>query len=70
VSGFDAYRDPETRREMLTYVASSCGIDPATAERELRQLNHVGLAYVYRDMVEAQQRAQRAIADYDPLPLR
>jgi hypothetical protein len=67
VSDFNTYRDPETRRAMVGYVARSRFVDAVTAERELLTLNAVGLAYLHRDMLAEQDRTAQAIADYDPL---
>lgn len=64
ISGFDAYRDPEARKLMVEFVMSSRVIDAGKAVAELRGLDHVGLAYVYRDAVAALSRASRG--EYDP----
>lgn len=64
ISGFDAYRDPEARKLMVEFVMSSRVIDAGKAVAELRGLDHVGLAYVYRDAAGALSRASRG--EYDP----
>ncbi len=62
---YDVYRTPEARKLMLDYVMASRGIDASYAVAELRALNHVGLAYVYRDaMLRYQIHVARV--DYDP----
>lgn len=67
MSDFANYRDGPTRTAMIAFVSSSRSISAQYAERELQSLNHVGLAYVYRDMVAAESASRVAIADYDPL---
>lgn len=64
LTGFDAYRDAPSRKLMIEYVMASRFIDATAAVSELRKLNHVGLAYLYRDAVAAQMRGTRV--DYDP----
>ena len=64
---FAGYRDAETRGAMVEYVARSRFVSAVVAEAELQTLNPVGLAYVYRDMIESAERSAQAIADYDPL---
>jgi hypothetical protein len=61
---FDAYRDQEARTLMVAFVASSRMIEAPHALAELRGLNHVGLAYVYRDAIAA--AAKSNAVDYDP----
>ena len=52
---------------MIEYVARTRIIEAPRAVAELRALNHVGLAYVYRDAVAAAWRSSSAAADdYDP----
>ena len=64
---FDAYRDKASRDLMIEYVARTRIIEAPRAVAELRALNHVGLAYVYRDAVAAAWRSSSAAADdYDP----
>lgn len=64
---FANYEDAETRAAMIDFVARTRSMDAQRAERELMTLNHVGLAYLRRDMLEAERRAAQALADYDPL---
>lgn len=61
---FDAYRDQEARKLMIDFVVTSRRLDPLVALAELRGLNHVGLAYVYRDATAA--AAKPNAVDYDP----
>ena len=64
---FDAYRDKASRDLMIEYVARTRIIEAPRAVAELRALNHVGLAYVYRDAIAASSGATaKAAADYDP----
>jgi hypothetical protein len=69
VSDFDNYRDPATRTAMLAYVAETRGMSAAGAERELKSLNFVGLAYLYQDVVAAENKSAVALVDYDPLAI-
>lgn len=64
LTGFDAYRDPDARKLMLEYVMTSRFVDASTAVVALRGLDHVGLAYLYRDAIAAVGRRNRV--DYDP----
>ncbi len=67
LAAFDAYRDDDARKLMIEYVMRSRIIDAPRAVNELRGLNHVGLAYVYRDALAASFGASaKAAADYDP----
>lgn len=61
---FDSYRDKDTRKDMLEYVMRARGIEAKQALAELASLNHVGLAYVYRDMLREGGNAH--MVDYDP----
>lgn len=61
---FDAYRDQEARDAMISFVMAQRTLDKPRAVSELRGLNHVGLAHVYRDALAAGGRANRV--DYDP----
>ena len=64
---FDAYRDEASRKLMIEFVARTRIIEAPRAVAELRGLNHVGLAYVYRDALAAAFGASaKAAADYDP----
>jgi hypothetical protein len=60
---FDEYRDQETREQMVHHVVRTRRIEHAEALKELRSLNHVGLAYLYRDMLGAS--GQGHLIDYD-----
>ena len=62
---YDAYRDDAARKLMVEFVCNSRMIEPARAVVELRALNHVGLAYVYRDAIAASSRSEAAV-EYDP----
>ena len=64
---FDAYRDADARKLMIEYVMASRFMDAATAIAQLGLLDHVGLAYVYRDALALVGKAQRADANYDPI---
>ncbi len=64
MSPFDAYRDPPARELMIDFVVASRGLQRPVAVAELRGLNHVGVAYVYRDALKATFAGQRV--DYDP----
>jgi hypothetical protein len=64
LTAFDAYRDKDARTLMIDFVMRQRALDPIAATAALRGLNHVGLAYVYRDALGAQHRA--SIPDYDP----
>ena len=71
LAAFDAYRDDDARKLMIEYVMRSRIIDAPRAVNELRGLNHVGLAYVYRDAVAAGWRSSGTVAnDYDPCAVR
>lgn len=61
---FDDYRDDQTRKDMIDFVSRSRALEPKRALAELRALNHVGLAHVYRDMLQAGGQAH--LIDYDP----
>lgn len=61
---FDAYRDPDSRKLMIEYVMASRIVDAPMAVNALRSLDHVGLAYLYRDAIAAAGRGNRV--DYDP----
>lgn len=63
---YDVYRDPDSRKLMLEYVMASRVIDANRAVAELRALNHVGLAHVYRDALASVARPR---VDYDPLAI-
>ena len=65
LTAFDAYRDDAARKLMIEFVCSSRTIDASRAVAELRQLNHVGLAYVYRDAIAAVSMPTQI--EYDPL---
>lgn len=69
MSEFAGYRDADTRKRLVAFVAGQRGMSAQNAERELMRLNHVGLAYVHQDMVGAEETAQVAISDYDPLAI-
>jgi hypothetical protein len=62
---FDAYRDPDARKLMIEYVMASRFVDANIAVDALRGLDHVGLAYLYRDALAAAFR-ERSPLDYDP----
>jgi hypothetical protein len=68
LSAFDAYRDDSARKLMIEFVTNSRRIDPRAAVAELRALNHVGLAYVYRDALAA--AAKSNAVEYDPCEVR
>lgn len=64
LTAFDAYRDQEARELMIAFVIGSRCIDKPRAVAELRALNHVGLAHVYRDSLARTGQGTRV--DYDP----
>jgi len=64
-TAFDAYRDDEARKLMIDFWIRQRVIDHARAVAELRSLNHVGLAYVYRDAI-ARSGQGGTLVDYDP----
>jgi len=61
---FDTYRDAQTREAMIDYVADTRSIEPQRALDDLRALDHIGLAWLYRDMLRA--TGQGHLVDYDP----
>jgi hypothetical protein len=69
MSPFDAYRDPEARKLMIDFVCHQRRIMPPRAVAALRELNHVGLAYIYRDAVRSTQYSANEY-DYDPCAVR
>ena len=65
---FDAYRDDEARKLMIEFVMQSRRLEAPRAVAELRALNHVGLAYVYRDALAAAFNSNAV--EYDPCEVR
>ena len=68
LTAFDAYRDDVARKLMIEFVARTRGLEAPRAVNELRALNHVGLAYVYRDALAAAFKSNAV--DYDPCEVR
>lgn len=64
---FDAYRDAPARKIMIEFVQSSRFMDERAAIAALRELNEIGLAYVYRDALTALYKPTQI--DYDPLQI-
>jgi hypothetical protein len=62
LTAFDTYRDAETRKMMVEHVMHSRFLDAHRAVAELRSLNHVGLAYLFKDAAATAQHT----AEYDP----
>lgn len=69
MSLFAGYRDPDTRKELIAFVAEQRAMTAQAAERALMELDHVGLAHVYRDMLAAQEKLSTALCDYDPFEI-
>ena len=68
LTAFDAYRDDAARKLMIEFVMRSRRIDAPRAVAELRGLNHVGLAYVFRDALAAAFNSNAV--EYDPCEVR
>jgi hypothetical protein len=66
VSPFDAYRDPQSRDLMITFVMRQRAVDKVRAVAALRELNHVGLAHVHQDAQRALLDLRTHCVDYDP----
>lgn len=68
IAAFDTYRDDKARELMIRFVQSSRFVDARQAVAALRELNHVGLAHVYRDACDAAGGRVHRV-DYDPCAL-
>ena len=61
---FDNYRDAAARKLMINYICNYRFVDERAALGLLRELNHIGLAHVYSDALEAQFKP--TLIEYDP----
>lgn len=68
IVGFDTYRDDESRKLMIEFVMARHAMDANRAVAQLRALNHVGLAYLYRDALA--RAGSGNLVDYDPCEVR
>lgn len=64
-TSFDGYRDDASRKLMISYVMRRHAVNHDAAVANLRSLDHVGLAYLYRDAV-GDSRGGATRVDYDP----
>lgn len=64
VCEFDRYRDVDTRLGMVEFVMGLRRLSSQKVVDDLRKLNAIGLAYLYRDML-ATTESVRVLADYD-----
>jgi hypothetical protein len=63
---FDGYRDDAARKLMIAYVMRRHAVNHDAAVANLRTLDHVGLAWLYRDAVGDSGGGATTRVEYDP----